>query len=95
MDLVSGEMSGQPAPISWLTLEEGTPVLARGGEEVGKVSEVVADAQKDIFSGLAFKSGLLGSSRFAPAAAITSMTLEAVHLDLTQSEAEELEPYRA
>ncbi len=85
-------MADSDRPISWLALEEGTPVYA-GDQEVGKVSEVVADMQKDIFSGVAFRHGLLRHQRFAPAAVIESMTSEAVHLALSPSEAEALGPY--
>ncbi|MBA2425541.1 MAG: PRC-barrel domain-containing protein, partial [Actinobacteria bacterium] len=38
-------MSDQEAQVSWLALEEGMPVYAEGGEEIGKVAEIVADAQ--------------------------------------------------
>jgi uncharacterized protein YrrD len=79
-------------PISWLALREGTPVYA-GDEEVGKVSEVVADVQKDIFSGVAFRQGILRHERFAPAGVIESMTSGAVRLSLSPSEAEQLERY--
>ncbi|MGZ4200534.1 MAG: hypothetical protein ACXVRH_00580 [Thermoleophilaceae bacterium] len=37
---------------SWEALDEGTPVLASGGESVGTVKEVLAAAEEDIFEGL-------------------------------------------
>jgi len=86
-------MSDQEAQVSWLALEEGIPVYAEGGEEIGKVAEIVADAQKDIFSGIAFKTGLLSHRRYAPAAVIGSLTAKGVHLNVAESEAHELEPY--
>ena len=49
--------------ISYLTLEKGTPVFAADGEEIGKVHEVVADLQTDIFDGLAIERGLLPGHR--------------------------------
>jgi sporulation protein YlmC with PRC-barrel domain len=37
---------------SWEALDPGTPVLASGGESVGKVKEVLAAVEQDIFEGL-------------------------------------------
>jgi hypothetical protein len=37
---------------SWEALDQGTPVLASGGESVGTVKEVLAAAEEDIFEGL-------------------------------------------
>ena len=81
------------APIAWLALDEGTPILASDGEEVGRVATVVADEQKDIFSGVTFKPGLLDGQRFVPASAIDRLTEAAVHLNITAQQAGELDPY--
>lgn len=81
------------APIAWLALEEGTPILASDGEEVGRVVTVVADEQKDIFSGVTFKPGLLDGERFVPASAIDRLTKDAVHLNIPAADTESLEPY--
>ena len=40
------------APMSYLTLEPGTPVFASDGSEVGRVEHVLADPDADIFDGL-------------------------------------------
>ena len=80
-------------PIAWLALDEGTPILASDGEEVGRVTTVVADEQKDIFSGVTFRPGLLDGERFVPASAIERLTEGAVHLNITATQAAELEPY--
>ena len=46
-------MSGDAgAPMSYLTLEPGAPVLASDGSEVGRVEHVLADPDADIFDGL-------------------------------------------
>lgn len=81
------------APIAWLALDEGTPILASDGEEVGRVATIVADEQKDIFSGVTFKPGLLDGQRFVPADAIDRLTQAAVHLNITAAQAADLEPY--
>ncbi len=39
-------------PVSWLLIEPGWPVYDAAGEKVGKVKEVLADEQADIFHGL-------------------------------------------
>jgi uncharacterized protein YrrD len=77
-------------PIAWLALDKGTPVYTSDGEEIGKVSTVVADVQKDIFSGIAFKHGFLGSEHFVPADAIGQLTDQGVHLNLSADQAAEL-----
>src|SRR3712207_1091203 len=40
------------APIAYMVLEEGTPVVASDGAEVGTVRHVLADTAKDIFDGI-------------------------------------------
>lgn len=39
-------------PVSWLMVEPGWTVYDAAGEKVGKVKEVLADEQADIFHGL-------------------------------------------
>jgi uncharacterized protein YrrD len=82
-----------PTPISWMALDKGTPVRSSDGAELGKVTEVVADRQKDIFSGIAVTSGILDSDRFIPAEQIGSITAEQVVLTVAEDQAESFEPY--
>ncbi|MDP9069088.1 MAG: PRC-barrel domain-containing protein [Actinomycetota bacterium] len=86
-------MTDNEAPVSWITLEKGTRVLSADGEELGAVAEVIADGQKDIFSGLTISSGLFSSDRFAPADVVGDMTADAVTLTINSAEAEKLEVY--
>ena len=58
--------------------------------DLGDVGEVVADRQKDIFSGITVTSGLLSGSRFAPADIIDDMSATAITLSITSAQAEEL-----
>ncbi len=82
-------------PISWMTLAAGTPIVASDGEEIGRVHEVIADRQKDIFSGITFSDGLLSADRFVPAELIDTITTERVTLTTTAAEAKEkTEPYQ-
>ena len=81
-------------PISWMTLSSGTPIMAADGTQVGRVQDVVADREKDIFSGVTFSEGIRGGIRFVPAALIDQITSEGVTLTATAPEAEEkIEPY--
>ena len=88
-------MAGHESPIAWTAVGRGHPVVDAAGEQVGKVSRVVADEQRDIFSGIAFRPGLLEGERFAPADLVQSITEEAVRLSIPASQAERLEPYDA
>ena len=54
-------MADRGAPMSYLTLEEGTPVLASDGTEVGRVEHVLADADADIFDGLVVHTRIVGA----------------------------------
>lgn len=76
-----------------MTLQKGTSVVSSDGEELGSVNEVIADRQKDIFSGLTISPGLLSTSRFAPAAVVEDISAAAVRLSITAAEAGELEDY--
>ncbi len=86
-------MTDDGAPIAWLALEEGTSVYSSDGEEVGRVRHVVADEQKDIFSGIVFRTGLLSDDRFVPADAVDAITEGSVRLTISSAEASALAPY--
>lgn len=71
-------------------------MFASDGAQLGKVSHIVADDLKDIFSGVAFQRGMLGEEIFAPGALVEQITTEGVHLSITSERAEaELKPYVA
>ena len=81
-------------PIAWIALESGTPIVSSDGEELGRVNEVIADRQQDIFSGVTFSDGVLSGDRFVPADLIDRITTEKVTLSATGADAKErLEPY--
>lgn len=82
-------------PIAWLALEPGTPIYSVDGEQIGKVDEVIADRQKDIFSGVTFSSGLLSATLFVPADRIDSLNTDGVRTSLDVAEVDSLEPYEA
>ena len=79
-------------PVSWMTLSEGTDVVGSDGSDLGKVTSVVADIEKDIFSGIEFRSGFLSSTTYAPADLVSEITEDRVTLSITRDEAEDLAP---
>ena len=50
-------------PASYLTLEEGAAVVSSDGERIGRVEEVLADTQADVFDGIVIGRGPLGLDR--------------------------------
>lgn len=78
-------------PIAYTMLEEGVPVLASGGEQVGTVGAVLSAPEKDVFHGLLVKTRAHGV-RFVEAAAIESIHERGVDLRIDAAAAEELPP---
>jgi uncharacterized protein YrrD len=78
-------------PISYLVLEDGTPVLTAEGEKVGTVEHVLADADSDVFDGVIvdMRAGP-GGHRFADASQIETMHERGVVLTLDRDGAERL-----
>ena len=74
-----------------MTLKKGTRVVASDGDELGTVADVIADAEKDIFSGLSMSSGLFSGNRFVPADMIGEITADSVTLTIAAAETERLE----
>jgi hypothetical protein len=75
-------------PISYLVLEEGTPVLSSDGAEIGQVEHVLADADADVFDGLVIRTGR--GHRFADAPHVSELYERAVVLDLDEAAAGDL-----
>jgi uncharacterized protein YrrD len=82
-------MTDAETPIAWPALKKGVPVYSSDGEELGKVASVVADEQKDIFSGLTLDPGVFKHQRFVPAELVEQMTTGGVRLSLPSAEAEQ------
>lgn len=80
--------------VSWMAITAGTPVVSSDGEDLGKVTDVVADREKGIFSGIVFRSGLLDRDRFAPGDLVGNITTDRVRINVAADEAEALEPYQ-
>jgi hypothetical protein len=80
-------------PVSWFLIERGWKVLDAGGDDVGRVEEVVGDTGVDIFNGLSISTGLLAGARYVPAEVVGSITEGAVQLRLSGDEVERLGAY--
>jgi PRC-barrel domain len=82
-------MTDERAPMSYLTLEPGTPVRTRDGSEIGTVAHVLADADADIFDGIVIRGGA-GGHRFVDAPQVAEIAAGGVTLTLDAAEAERL-----
>jgi hypothetical protein len=80
-------------PVSWLLIEPGWQVVDAQGKDVGRVEEIVGDANADIFSGLSISIGLLKSNRYVPAEQVARITEGQIQLKLTGAEIDSLDKY--
>jgi hypothetical protein len=79
------------APISYLTLEEGTPVYASDRREAGKVAHVLADPSADLFEGIVLgMGGMPPEHGFVDADLITEIHERGVVLGIDSEEVESL-----
>src|SRR3954452_6371585 len=76
------------APISYLTLEAGTPGFTSDGAEIGRVAHVLADPDADIFDGIVVSSG--GDHRFVDAPELARIASGGVTLTLDRDGAARL-----
>lgn len=74
-------MTAAGDPVSWLLIESGWSVVDSEGEEVGKVSSVDGDEERDIFSGLELRTGLLGT-RYVAAEHVRTIVEGRIELDV-------------
>ena len=78
-------------PMSYLTLEPGTPVFSSDGRRLGVVEHVLADANADVFDGLVIDTRAgAGEWRFADAPQVASIHERGVQLALDADAAERL-----
>jgi len=78
------------APISYITLRAGTPVLASDGAEVGVVAHVLYDGDADIFDGIVIDARGRGGHRFVDAPEVESIHERGVVLKIDADEVEAL-----
>lgn len=84
------------APIAYTVLEPGARVYTSDGKVIGKVHEVLAELQVDIFDGLIVATGPLGSDhRYAAAEQVDEIFERGVLLKIDAEQAARLpEPTR-
>jgi hypothetical protein len=76
-------------PISYQVLDQGVPVLASDGEQVGTVGTVLSAPEEDVFHGLLINTPGRGL-RFLEAAAIASIHEHGVDLRIDSAAAQSL-----
>jgi uncharacterized protein YrrD len=79
--------------VSWKALEPGAEVVSADGESIGTLSRVVGDADADVFTGLAVKTGLLSGERLVPSERVRGIWPERVEVRLSKEELEALPPF--
>jgi uncharacterized protein YrrD len=78
-------------PVSYLVLNHGAPVYSSDGEEIGKVTHVLADEDEDIFDGIVIGEHIFGEEhRFADADDIQAIFEHGVVLKLDRAACEQL-----
>jgi uncharacterized protein YrrD len=78
-------------PVSYMALQEGTPVLSADGEQIGKVAHVLADIEDDIFDGIVIAADWLpGGHLFADAEQVEEIRTDAVTLKLDAADCRSL-----
>jgi hypothetical protein len=80
-------------PVSWFLIEPGWRVLDRERNEVGRVEEILADTELDIFDGLAV-AGARSKVRYVPAESVAEIWEGEVRLELSRDEIDRLAEYR-
>ncbi len=86
--------SGADRPVSWLLIERGWSVVGSGGEEIGKVREVIGDKAADIFDGLSVSPSVLAGNRYVPAEKVAEIDAEGrVSLSIDRTELERLDEF--
>jgi uncharacterized protein YrrD len=78
-------------PIAYTMLEDGVPVLASDGQQVGTVGAVLSAPEKDVFHGLLVNTNTR-DIRFVEAAAIASIHEHGVDLRIDSGAVEKLPP---
>jgi hypothetical protein len=79
--------------VSWRAIIAHQPVIASDGTEVGKVVDVAALPEEDIFHGVVFRHHLTGATHLAPRDDIDRITTESVYLAVDSDKAKAYEPF--
>ena len=79
--------------VSWRAIVAHCPVIASDGQNIGKVLDVAALPEKDIFHGVVFQHHIKGHSYIALAETIDRITNRAVYLNVDSGRANSFEEF--
>jgi hypothetical protein len=80
-------------PVSWFMIEPGWKVVDSDGDEAGTVAEVLGDAERDIFDGLALGLTMFSAPRYLAAEHVAQIYEGFVQVDLSTPQLDELEAW--
>src|SRR5437899_3093909 len=75
-------MAEEETEVSWRYVTANCPVICSDGTEVGKLLEVAALPEEDIFHGIVFRHHGRGRTHLVPAADVSRITDRAVYLEV-------------
>jgi len=79
--------------VSWRAIVAHIPVIASDGKEVGKVVDVAAMPDEDIFHGVVFRHHMTEKTHLAPRDDIDRITPDAIYLSVDSEHALAYEPF--
>jgi hypothetical protein len=91
---MSDPIAPDETEVSWRAVAAHSPVIAAEGGEIGRVLEVAALPEEDIFHGIVFQHHGRGRTYLAPADAVARITTAAVYLRANAAQAEDFEEFR-
>ena len=79
--------------VSWRAIVAHIPVISSDGKEVGKVVDVAALPEEDIFHGVVFRHHMTDQTHLAPRDDIDRITPDAVYLSVDADRARSYEQF--
>jgi hypothetical protein len=79
--------------VSWRAVAAHSPVISADGVEIGRVLEVAALPEEDIFHGIVFQHHGRGRTYLAPANTVARITSKAVYLRANAAQADEFDEF--
>lgn len=81
-------------PVAWTVVEHGWTVVTSDGSEVGRIDQVLGDAEADIFDGFAVEGGsVLDRPTYVPSEQVGVIEEGTVHLVIDADAFAALAPY--
>lgn len=80
-------------PISWLMIEKGWDVVTSDGAAAARVTDVLADEERDIFDGLVIGIHVAGHRLYLPSERVTQIVVGRVKVDLDHQGLARLDRY--